>query len=124
MQEVKKVFPVGDALFSEGDVATSLFFIKKGVVSIRKKQGSGELEVAKAIAGQVAGEVSFFNHQPRDETAIAVAYVESMEVSFETLRKDFNLIPDYLKTIMTGMVARLERANEMIQKLQETSGKK
>jgi CRP-like cAMP-binding protein len=118
MAEDKKVFAVGKELFFDGDWANSLFFIKKGAVSIRKKQGADSVEVGKAIADQVIGELSFFGERKRNETAVALSYVEAIEVSYDEVDKIYANVPPYMKTIMASMASRLQAANELIQKLQ------
>ena len=120
----KKIYAVGDVLFSAGEVADCLFIVIKGAVSIRKKQGSGDLEVSKGIAGQVIGELSFFDHLSRSESAIAMSYVEAVKLPYTAIQEGYALVPDYLKTVMNCMSDRLRIANELIQKLQDAPGKK
>ena len=120
MAEIKKIFATGERIFSEGSTARSLFFIKKGAVSLRKREGAtlNEPEVGKAIAGQVIGELPFFDHGPRTETAVAMSYVEATEILYTDLEQVYTKVPDYLKTIMAGMASRLQLANDLIHVLQ------
>lgn len=122
MAETKKIFAIGQVLFLEGAPAASFFFIKKGTVSIRKKQGTVAAEVGKAQVGQVIGELSFFNDQKRTETAVALTFVEAVEVPYEDLTRFYAKVPDYLKAIMLGMAERLQIANDLIKKLKNISG--
>jgi CRP-like cAMP-binding protein len=77
-----------------------------------------ESEVGKAIAGQVIGELPFFDHLPRTETAVALSYVEAVEIPYPVLEQVYAKVPDYLKTIMACMATRLQLANELIHALQ------
>lgn len=75
--------------------------------------------MGKVLAGQVIGELSFFDRQPRSATGVAIVDVEAMEISFESLEKIYATVPDYMKTIMAAMADRLRKANETIQQLQK-----
>jgi CRP-like cAMP-binding protein len=119
MADPKKVFASGEKIFEEGAVASSLFFIKKGAVSLKKREGisSVEHEVGKAIANQVIGELPFFDHGLRTETAVAMSYVEAIEIPYSVIEQVYTKVPDYLKSIMACMASRLQTANELIHSL-------
>jgi CRP-like cAMP-binding protein len=121
MSVEKKSYKSGDILFNDGDPSRSLFLIQKGEISIRKKKGSSMIEVGKVKAGQVIGELSFFDGQPRSASGIAVDDVEAMEIPFSTLDKIYAEVPDYMKTIMAAMAERLRKANDTIRQLQKVS---
>lgn len=119
MSAEKKSYKSGETLFNDGDLAKSLFLIQKGAVSIRKKKGIGTIEVGKVLAGEVIGELSFFDHQPRSATGIAIIDVEAMEISFESMENIYASVPSYMKAIMAAMANRLRTANETIQQLRK-----
>jgi CRP/FNR family transcriptional regulator, cyclic AMP receptor protein len=119
MQPTVKKFKPGEILFREGTPSTSLFIIKKGAVSIRKKKLHRFVEVAKITAGQVLGELSFFDRLPRSATAVAIIETDALEITFDSLEKIYNEIPDYLKTIMATLAERLRKANEIVQQVTE-----
>jgi CRP/FNR family cyclic AMP-dependent transcriptional regulator len=119
MSAEKKSYKAGEILFNDGDPAKSLFLIQKGTISIRKKKGSTMIEVGKVTAGEVIGELSFFDRNPRSATGIAIIDVEAMEISFESLEKIYSSVPEYMKTIMAAMAERLRKANDTIRQLQK-----
>jgi CRP/FNR family cyclic AMP-dependent transcriptional regulator len=119
MSAEKKSYKSGAILFNDGDPSHSLFLIQKGAISIRKKKGNTTIEVGKVLAGQVIGELSFFDRQPRSATGVAIIDVEAMEISFESLEKIYSTVPDYMKTIMAAMAERLRKANDTIRQLQK-----
>jgi CRP-like cAMP-binding protein len=113
----------GDYLFREGDTPTSLFIIQKGAVSIRVAKDRAFIELAKVSAGEVVGELAFFDRKPRSASAVAIIDTEVLEVSFESMEKIYASIPSYMKTIMNSIVARLRHADEVIKKLQKATKK-
>ncbi|MFZ9594838.1 MAG: Crp/Fnr family transcriptional regulator [Bdellovibrionia bacterium] len=115
-----KTFKAGEILFNEGEPSASLFIVKRGAISIRKKKGSSSVEVGKVTTGEVMGELSFFDREPRSASASAIVYSEVLEIKFEELSKIYDTVPDYLKTIMASLANRLRKANETIRQLQKT----
>lgn len=118
MSAVAKIYKPGQVLFTEGQPSNSIFIVKRGAISIRKMKGRNFVEVAKIQSGEVIGELSFFDRQPRSATAVALIEVEVMELPFDAMEKIYAQIPDYLKTIVAAMAERLRKANEQIRLLQ------
>ena len=51
----------GEVLFEDGEVADSLFIIQKGQLRLYKPKGKGFVEIAVLRAGEVLGEMAFFD---------------------------------------------------------------
>lgn len=113
-------FKSGEVLFQEGDSSRSLFIIKVGVVSIRKRRAKGHIEIGLVKANEVLGELSFFDRQPRSAAAVALEDVEALEIPFEALDKIYKNVPEYMRTFISSMAVRLRKANEQIRLLQKT----
>jgi len=115
---VIREFRTGQTLFHEGELPNSFYVITQGVISVRKRKGSAYVEIARVHQHEVLGEISFFDREPRSATAVALTDVKALEISFESLEKVYNAVPDYLKAIMSAVANRLRKANEQIRKLQ------
>lgn len=116
---VERKLLAGEILFYEGQVPTSLFIIRKGTVSIRKRNKEEFVEIAQVHDGEVIGELSFFDRLPRSADAVALTEISVLEIRFEGLEKIYESIPSYLKTIMTSMATRLRQANDVIKDLRQ-----
>jgi CRP-like cAMP-binding protein len=121
MSAIKRTYKPGQFLFKEGEPSSSLFIIQKGALSIRKMKGKTFVEVAKIQPGEVLGELSFFDRLPRSASAVAIIEVEALELTFESMEKIYNSVPDYMKTIVAALADRLRKANETIRSLQKES---
>ena len=115
---VERLFKPGQYLFQEGEHSRSMFLIRKGTIAIRKTKAHNEIELGRLHANEVLGELSFFDRHPRSASAVALTDVEALELSFESLDQIYAKVPDYLKTIMSSVAARLRKANEQIRRLQ------
>lgn len=72
-------FRTGQALFTEGDRAERVFLIEDGWVIVTCGAPSGrEIVLGLCGRGDVLGELSAFDGEPRTATAVAVAEVEAI----------------------------------------------
>ncbi len=115
----ERYFRPGQYLFRENDPAQALFIISKGSVAIRKRHGSGEVDLARLNSNEVVGELAFFDRLPRSASAVAVTEVTAIEIQFSSLDTIWAQVPAYLKTIITAIVERLRKADDTIRRLQK-----
>lgn len=118
-----KVLKAGEILFNEGDVADSLFIIQKGQVRLFKPKGKGFIELAVLRAGEVIGEMAYFDEDgsgnKRSCSASAITGVEIIEISFVAFGKTMQSLNPWFKTIITTLVARLRKTNTRIRELED-----
>jgi len=96
----------GDVIFREGDVGEHLYVVESGRIAIANKSFDGrESVVALMEAGDVFGEMSFFDGQGRSAEARALEASRVNEVPFEPLRELFTEQPE----LLWGVVALLAR---------------
>ncbi|MFC1848774.1 Crp/Fnr family transcriptional regulator [candidate division CSSED10-310 bacterium] len=78
----------GTTLFKQGDVALSLFIIRKGSVNIQRTEATSEekdIQLCQLTTGDVFGEFSLLNTGHRLTTAV----VHESSALFELTRQDF-----------------------------------
>jgi CRP-like cAMP-binding protein len=114
----ERIFKANEVIFKEGDSSDSLFLIKSGSVAIRKRKGTGFIELSKLHSNEVLGELSFFDRKPRSATAVTLTDVNLLEIKFEALDVQYMKIPDYLRTIIAALADRLRKADSLIHLLQ------
>lgn len=123
MAAIERVFKNGEYLFKEGEASNCMYVIQRGAVSIRKAKGNSYIEIAKVYAGEVIGELSFFDRESRSAGAVAIGDVYALEIDFGSLDKQYQHVPKYLQTIMACVASRLRKANETIRVLQSITTK-
>ncbi len=81
----------GDILFNDGESAESLFIIQKGQLRLFKPKGKGFIEIAVLRAGEVIGEMAYFDEdgsgKKRSCSASAMTHVEVIEITFPAFGK-------------------------------------
>ena len=81
-------FQRGQALFTEGDLAQRVFLIERGWVAVTCTTAGGrEIVLALRGPGDMLGELSALDGEPRLATAVAVSEVEATVVSGPTLSR-------------------------------------
>jgi CRP/FNR family cyclic AMP-dependent transcriptional regulator len=118
MAATTRNFKAGEYLFREGDISDTMYVVKEGIISVRKKKSAAYIEIGTIHSKEVLGELSFFDRRPRSASAIAITDVEALEIDFESLDKIYTKVPDYIKTMMAAVAERLRRANDTIRRLQ------
>jgi CRP-like cAMP-binding protein len=113
----------GEILFNEGDVAASLFIIQKGQVRLFKPKGKGFVELAVLRAGEVIGEMAYFDEdgsgRKRSCSASAITPVEVVEISFTAFGKTMQSLNPWFKTIINTLVSRLKKTNSRVRELED-----
>lgn len=118
-----KSFKAGEILFNDGETADSLFIIQRGQVRLFKPKGKGYIELAVLRAGEVIGEMAYFDEdgsgRKRSCSASAITGVEIIEISFVAFGKTMQSLNPWFKTIITTLVQRLRKANTRIKELED-----
>jgi CRP/FNR family transcriptional regulator, cyclic AMP receptor protein len=109
---IKRSFPRGHALFTEGDLGERVFMIETGWVTLRSTGPQGEeMILALRGPGEVVGEMSAFDGAPRTATALAVDEVEAVVAPARSvaaaLARDVDAANDFARIL----VARLRESD-------------
>ena len=110
-----------DVLFEEGDQSKNLYFVKKGIIRIFKRKAEGNIEIDTIRAGQILGELAFFDGQPRSASAEALTACEVIEMSQVALEESLKQFPDWLVALTKTVASRLRTANNRIRTLETMS---
>lgn len=112
----------GDILFREGDASDAMYVIKSGRIAITKSKGSGEIILAEKAAGEMLGEMAFFDNKPRSAGAKSLDDAEVIALPFAALHAQFKTFPEWLKAMVKTINGQLRDANTRIKNLEQVSG--
>jgi CRP-like cAMP-binding protein len=105
----------GDVLFSEGDDAHDLYVVNSGRIAIANKSQDGrESVVALMEAGDLFGEMAFFDGKERSAEARALESSEVIAVPFEALRSLYERQPHLLWDVIALLVGRIRAVDEAL----------
>ncbi len=118
-----KTLAPGEILFNEGDNATSMYIIQKGQLRLFRPKGKGFVEIAVLRAGEVLGEMAYFDpdSKTRSVSAAAITSVDIIEISFNALEKTMAGLNPWFKTLINTLAERLRKTNERVRNLENNS---
>lgn len=114
----------GEILFNDGEKANSLFIIQKGQLRLFKPKGKGFIEIAVLRAGEVIGEMAYFDDDgggKRSCSASAMVSSEVIEISFTAFSKTMQGLNPWFKTIINTLANRLRATNSRVKELESNS---
>jgi uncharacterized protein (TIGR02266 family) len=115
----KEDYKAGDAIFKEGSHGVAVYLIESGKVEISKDIQGKKLVIQTLGPGDIFGEMSFIDGEPRSTTATALedSVLELLDKDF--LDSEFNQISSDFRTVIRALVIRLR---ETTQKLSSVPG--
>lgn len=121
MSQTAKKLAKGEFLFREGDTPDAMYVIKSGMIAITKTKGSGSIVLAEKKAGEMLGEMAFFDAKPRSAHAVAATEAEVIALPFTALQAQFNGFPEWIKAIVKTVTGQLRDANTKIKTLEQVA---
>jgi CRP/FNR family cyclic AMP-dependent transcriptional regulator len=118
-----KTFKPGDILFNEKDAAESLYIIQRGQIRLYIPKGRGFVEICILRAGEVIGEMGYFDEKSRRRSCSAAAIVttEVVEISYNAFEKTMQGLNPWFKTIINTLAERLRKTNDKVRQLESNS---
>lgn len=101
-------------LLREGEHSHSMFWVQSGQLVVTKKRGTEDVLLGHVYSGELVGEISFLDNEPRSATVKAVAECDVIEIPQETLDKVFATQPKWMEILVKTMAERLRKANARI----------
>ncbi|MBG59664.1 MAG: hypothetical protein CME67_04055 [Halobacteriovoraceae bacterium] len=120
---LRKLNP-GEVLFNDGEKANSLYIIQNGQLRLYKPKGKGFIEIAVLRAGEVIGEMAYFDSDgggKRSCSAAAMVSSEVIEISFTAFAKTMSGLNPWFKTIINTLANRLRTTNSRVKELESNS---
>ena len=111
----------GEILFREGAESDAMFVIKSGRIAITKAKGSSEIILAELVAGEMLGEMAFFDNKSRSAGAKAAIKSVVIALPFVALHAQFKTFPEWLKAMVKTVNSHLRNANQRIKNLEQAN---
>jgi CRP-like cAMP-binding protein len=111
----------GDVLMKEGEVSNSMYWVQTGTLRLFKKKGSGFIELGVVHSGEVVGEMSFLDSQPRSASVEALQPCDIVEIPRGKFDEFLNAQPSWMKSLVQTLVKRLRSTNNRLRELENAS---
>jgi CRP/FNR family transcriptional regulator, cyclic AMP receptor protein len=111
-QGISRSFRRGAALFSEGDVADRVFLIEHGWVTLRTATpAGGDVILGLRGPGDVVGELSVLDGEPRTATALAIDDVDAVVVPARLMTAMLGREPELAGELLRLLAGRLRESD-------------
>ncbi len=120
MVEIKHL-KKGDPLMKEGDMSNSMYWVQSGTLRLFKKKGQGFIELGVVHSGEVVGEMSFLDNQPRSASVEALQPCDIVEIPRGKFDEFINAQPTWMKSLIQTLVKRLRTTNNRVRELESAS---
>ena len=105
----QETFSDGDIIFEEGASGDWIYVVMHGEVEISKNIRGKKVVVDTLSEGDLFGEISFVDKQPRSAGARALGDVTLGVFDRNYLVEQFNKLPNNLRVIINAMARRLRK---------------
>ena len=108
----RRRFARGAVLFTEGASSEQVMIVLSGRVKISHFTSDGrEIILAVRGPGELLGELSAIDQEPRSATALAAEPVEALVLTVEDFQQFVSTTPRAAMVLLTGLVRRLREAD-------------
>jgi CRP/FNR family cyclic AMP-dependent transcriptional regulator len=111
-------FNQGQILIRENEISRKMFVLRHGKVRVYKTYMGQKITIAILGEGEIFGELSFFDGQPRSATVEAVSNVECFVIDSDDANEAFRGLPDWFQPIVKTVFNRLRSADSKTTLLQ------
>lgn len=101
-------------LLREGEHSSSLYWVQSGQMVVTKKRNGEDIILGHIFSGELVGEISFLDNEPRSATVKALTDCDLIEIPRETFDKIFTGQPRWLEILVKTLAERLRKANARI----------
>src|SRR5262245_33915821 len=106
---------VGDALFAAGDSGDGCYRLEQGLLKVMITSPRGEQRILAILGpGEIAGELSIIDRQPRSASVIAVKDCALSFISRESFEKYTKQDPDIYRYLVNVLALRLRETDQAV----------
>ena len=107
--ESEETYRNGEIIFKEGTSGDWIYVVLSGQIEIFKMVGGKKIVVDMLKKGELFGEVSFVDKQPRSASARAVGDVTLGVYDQNNLISELNKLPSHIRAVFDSLARRLRK---------------
>ena len=98
-------------LMREGEESTEMYYLQSGNLAVYKRKGDVEIQIGTISAGELVGEMSFLDKNPRSATVKAITSSVLVVIPLEKLESTLASVPKWMDALLRTLTDRLRKAN-------------
>ena len=113
MSETIRLMP-NEYLLREGEESTEMYYLQSGALAVFKRRGDQEHQIGTIISGELVGEMSFLDKNPRSASVKAMSECVLVVVPLDKLEHTLETMPKWFSALLNTLTERLRKANSRI----------
>jgi CRP-like cAMP-binding protein len=101
-------------LVREGEESTEMYYLQSGTLAVFKRKGDQEFQIGSIISGELVGELSFLDKNPRSASVKAMGECVLVVVPLEKFEHTLATMPKWFSALLNTLVDRLRKANARV----------
>lgn len=114
---VKENYKDGQSIINEGSFGEGTYVILEGKVEISKKINNEKIVITCLKKGDIFGEMSFIDRQPRSASVIAIGDVKIGILDKDFLENEINKTSEDFRLIINALTERLRKTTSELMNL-------
>ena len=102
----------GQVLFNEGDLSEQMYFLKSGKLKVTRNLDDKEVVLGNVTPGELVGEISFFDKNPRTATVVADEDSELAVIPADKFKTIFDELPSWYQVLTNTLIKRVRNVNK------------
>ena len=111
----------GDILVREGSNSNSMYWVQSGTLRLYKKKGEGFIELGVVHSGEIVGEMSFLDNEPRSASIEALQPCDIIEIPRGKFDEVLAAQPTWMRSLVSTLVKRLRSTSNRVRELESSS---
>ena len=104
----------GEYLLREGEESSQMYYIQSGSLAVFKVKGGAEQQIGTLYKGELVGEMSFLDKEPRSASIKAIGDCTLTVIPSEKFERFLDKQPNWFRALIFTLLDRLRRANARI----------
>ncbi|WP_127716014.1 Crp/Fnr family transcriptional regulator [Halobacteriovorax sp. HLS] len=104
----------GEYVMRDGEESTQMYYLQSGSLAVYKLKGGAEQQIGTIYSGELVGEMSFLDKQPRSASVKAIGECKLLVIPHDKFEKYFQDQPAWYKALINTLLERLRKANTRI----------
>ena len=101
-------------LMREGEESNEMYYLLSGTMAVYKTKGGADQQIGTIYSGELVGEMSFLDGEPRSASVRAIGDCELHVIPKEKLDKFLSEQPKWYRALVQTLLDRLRRANQRV----------
>lgn len=101
-------------LISEGEESHSMYLLQEGKLIVTRKEGDKDIILGYINEGEIVGELSFLDQQPRSATVRTVKACKLVQIPLKLIEDIFKTQPQWLEVFIKTLVGRIRKTDSRI----------